>query len=91
MPHRRQSHGEGAAGDVRCSLGYGRTPDAKHPASAPNSPPKLASLVKCNDPTRGKIGELLAEAFARVSKETSNDDRDEVINILDEVDACELL
>ena len=66
-----------------------RTPDAKKPASTPSGPPKLTSLVKCNDPTRDKIRELLAEAFAKVSRETSNDDRDEVRNILDEVDACD--
>nr|ACG34845.1 transcription elongation factor A protein 2 [Zea mays] len=64
-----------------------RTPDAKRPASVPNGHPKLTSLVKCNDPTRDKIRELLAEAFVRVSRETSDDDRDEVRNILDEVEA----
>ncbi|WVZ61013.1 hypothetical protein U9M48_010953 [Paspalum notatum var. saurae] len=58
-------------------------------ACVPNGPPKLTSLVKCNDPTRDKIRELLAEAFAKVSGETSNDDRKEVRNILDEVDACD--
>ncbi|PWZ21523.1 Transcription elongation factor TFIIS [Zea mays] len=66
-----------------------RTPDAKRPASVPNGHPKLTSLVKCNDPTRDKIRELLAEAFVRVSRETSDDDRDEVRNILDEVEACD--
>lgn len=73
----------------RVSKEVNRTPDAKKPASVPNGPPKLTSLVKCNDPTRDKIRELLAEAFAKVPRETSNDDRDEVRNILDEVDACD--
>jgi transcription elongation factor S-II len=72
----------------RVSTEVNRT-DAKKPASVPNGPPKLTSLVKCNDPTRDKIRELLAEAFAKVPRETSNDDRDEVRNILDEVDACD--
>ncbi|KAJ1293013.1 hypothetical protein BS78_01G035400 [Paspalum vaginatum] len=67
----------------------GRTPDTQKSASVPNGPPKLTSLVKCNDPTRDKIRELLVEAFAKVSGETSNDDREEVKNILDEVDACD--
>uniref|UniRef100_A0A0E0D8Q8 Transcription elongation factor n=1 Tax=Oryza meridionalis TaxID=40149 RepID=A0A0E0D8Q8_9ORYZ len=64
-----------------------RTPDTKKPSSVPNGPPKLTSLVKCNDPTRDKIRELLADAFSRVHGETSKDDREEVRNILDEVDA----
>ncbi|CAN6322179.1 unnamed protein product [Urochloa humidicola] len=66
-----------------------RTPDTKKPSSVPTGPPKLTSLVKCNDATRDKIRELLAEAFAKVSGETSNGDREEVKNILDEVNACD--
>ncbi|RCV40263.1 hypothetical protein SETIT_9G038600v2 [Setaria italica] len=73
----------------RVSKEVGRTPDTKKPASVPTGPPKLTSLVKCNDATRDKIRELLAEAFAKVSGETRNDDREEVRNILDEVDACD--
>ncbi|KAF8708564.1 hypothetical protein HU200_029935 [Digitaria exilis] len=73
----------------RVSKEASRTPDTKKPASVHTGPPKLTSLVKCNDATRDKIRELLAEAFAKVSGETSNDDRDEVRNILDEVDACD--
>ncbi|KAG8098747.1 hypothetical protein GUJ93_ZPchr0013g37410 [Zizania palustris] len=64
-----------------------RTPDTKKPSSVPKGPPKLTSLVKCNDATRDKIRELLADAFSKVSEETSIDDREEVRNILDEVDA----
>lgn len=73
----------------RVSKEASRTPDTKKPASVSTGPPKLTSLVKCNDATRDKIRELLAEAFAKVSGETSNDDRDEVKNLLDEVDACD--
>lgn len=73
----------------RVSKEVSRIPDTKKPASVPNAPPKLTSLVKCNDPTRDKIRELLADAFAKVSGETSNDDREEVKNILNEVNACD--
>ncbi|XP_062212818.1 transcription elongation factor TFIIS-like [Phragmites australis] len=73
----------------RVSNEVSRTPGTKKPSSVPNGPPKLTSLVKCNDPTRDKIRELLAEAFSKVSGETSKDDREEVRNILDEVDACD--
>ncbi|WOL18631.1 hypothetical protein Cni_G27428 [Canna indica] len=61
----------------------------KKPSAVPAGPPKLTAMVKCNDPTRDKIRELLAEAFSKVSNETSEDDREEVRNILDEVDACD--
>ncbi|XP_042414582.1 transcription elongation factor TFIIS-like [Zingiber officinale] len=50
---------------------------------------KLNSMVKCNDPVRDKIRELIAEAFSRVPKETAESKTDEVRNILDEVDACD--
>ncbi|EHA8586727.1 transcription elongation factor TFIIS [Cocos nucifera] len=61
----------------------------KKPSSVPVGPPKLTSMIKCNDPLRDKLRELLAEAFSKVSGETSADDRDEVRNILDEVGACD--
>ncbi|KAG2534288.1 transcription elongation factor TFIIS-like [Panicum virgatum] len=73
----------------RVSKEVSRTPDTKKTASVPTGPPKLTSLVKCNDATRDKIRELLAEAFSKVPGETSNDDRDEVRNILDQVNACD--
>jgi len=73
----------------RVSKEVSRTPDTKKTASVPTGPPKLTSLVKCNDATRDKIRELLAEAFSKVPAETSNDDRDEVRNILDQVNACD--
>ncbi|XP_008788517.2 transcription elongation factor TFIIS-like [Phoenix dactylifera] len=61
----------------------------KKPSSVPVGPPKLTSMIKCNDPLRDKLRELLAEAFSKVSGETGADDRDEVRNILDEVDVCD--
>ncbi|KAJ3704500.1 hypothetical protein LUZ61_008205 [Rhynchospora tenuis] len=57
----------------------------------PPAVPKLSSLLKCNDTNRDRIRELMAEAFLRVSGETEKDDREEVRNILDEVEACEPL
>ncbi|KAI4331642.1 hypothetical protein MLD38_029810 [Melastoma candidum] len=42
------------------------------------APPKLTSMVKCNDPVRDKIRELLAEAFAKVVSEADEYFRDEV-------------
>ncbi|CAL9075092.1 unnamed protein product [Musa acuminata var. zebrina] len=61
----------------------------KKPSMVPAGPPKLTTMVKCNDLVRDKVRELLAEAFSKVSCETSEDERDEVRNILDEVDACD--
>ncbi|XP_042512555.1 transcription elongation factor TFIIS-like [Macadamia integrifolia] len=43
-----------------------------------NGPPKLTSVIKCNDALRDKLRENLAEAFSRVSKEATEDIRDEV-------------
>ncbi|XP_010931383.1 transcription elongation factor TFIIS [Elaeis guineensis] len=61
----------------------------KKPSSFPVGPQKLTSMIKCNDPIRDKLRELLAEAFSKVSGETSADSRDEVRNILGEVNACD--
>ncbi|KAF6170298.1 hypothetical protein GIB67_042988 [Kingdonia uniflora] len=58
--------------------------DIKKPSEAPISPPKLTSLIKCNDSVRDKIRELLAEALCRVSTEAEKD-------ILDEVNAVDPL
>jgi transcription elongation factor S-II len=80
---------ESKAQPVMIERNSSRTPDVKKSSSLPSGPPKLTSLVKCNDATRDKIRELLAEAFSKVSGETSNDDREEVRDILDEVDACD--
>ncbi|KAF3334668.1 Transcription elongation factor TFIIS [Carex littledalei] len=48
--------------------------------------PKLSALLRCNDTNRDRIRELMAEAFFKVSGETEKDDREEVRNILDEVE-----
>lgn len=64
---------------------------SKKQSSGHACPPKLTSVLKCNDSTRDKLREILAEAFSRVYKETSESERDEVKNILDEVDACDPL
>nr|BAJ93165.1 predicted protein [Hordeum vulgare subsp. vulgare] len=42
-----------------------RTPDTKKQSSVPNGPPKLTSLVRCNDAARDKYRELLVEASSR--------------------------
>jgi transcription elongation factor S-II len=83
------SSNEPKAQPVKVERISSRTPDVKKSSSVPIGPPKLTSLVKCNDATRDKIRELLAEAFSKVSGETSNDDREEVRNISDKVDACD--
>ncbi|XP_077216679.1 transcript elongation factor IIS [Tasmannia lanceolata] len=54
----------------------------KEPPSAPIGPPKLTSMLKCNDAIRDKLRELLAEALSKVSGEANED-------ILDEVNACD--
>ncbi|RWV97158.1 hypothetical protein GW17_00040072 [Ensete ventricosum] len=70
-----------------------RIPKGDHQAAATKKssagPPRLTTMIKCNDPMRDKVRELLAEAFSKVSSETNEDERDEVRNISDEVDACD--
>ncbi|KAF7061814.1 hypothetical protein CFC21_068479 [Triticum aestivum] len=66
-----------------------RTSETKKPSSVPNGPPKLTSLVRCNDAARDKYRELLVDAFVKVSKETSEDDREEIRDLLDQVNACD--
>ncbi|CAI0474777.1 unnamed protein product [Linum tenue] len=46
----------------------------KPPRPAAIAPPKLSSLVRCNDPMRDKVRELLAEALAKVVGEVDDDD-----------------
>ncbi|CAN8317131.1 unnamed protein product [Cochlearia groenlandica] len=53
-------------------------PSMKAPAKAYNAPLKLSSMVKCNDPVRDKIRELLAEALSRVHEESDDYDRERV-------------
>uniref|UniRef100_A0A1J3GRN9 Transcription elongation factor n=1 Tax=Noccaea caerulescens TaxID=107243 RepID=A0A1J3GRN9_NOCCA len=47
----------------------------KAPAKAP---PKLTSMLKCNDPVRDKIRELLVDALSRVHEESDDYDREKV-------------
>ncbi|RWW47341.1 hypothetical protein BHE74_00046688 [Ensete ventricosum] len=79
-----------------CAIKANRIPSGGHQASTTKKPstvsavpPKLTTMIKCNDPVRDKIRELLAEALSKVSCETSEDERDEVRNILDEVNVCD--
>ncbi|KAG0490438.1 hypothetical protein HPP92_007301 [Vanilla planifolia] len=46
-------------------------------------------MIKCDDSLRDKLRNLLAEAFSRVSDEAREDNRKEVRNIVDEINACE--
>ncbi|XP_010509145.1 PREDICTED: transcription elongation factor TFIIS [Camelina sativa] len=50
----------------------------KAPAKAPNAPPKLTSMLRCNDPVRDKIRELLADAFVKVAGEADDYERESV-------------
>lgn len=54
----------------------------KKPSQASSAPPKLTSMIKCNEITRDKIRELLLEAFSKVPGEADED-------LKDEVDACD--
>ncbi|XP_072998076.1 transcription elongation factor TFIIS [Typha latifolia] len=61
----------------------------KRPSSDSISPPKLSSIIRCNNPARDKYREILAESFSKVSSETMKSVRQEIRDILDEVDACD--
>lgn len=50
----------------------------KAPAKAANAPPKLTAMLKCNDPVRDKIRELLVEALCRVAGEADDYERESV-------------
>ncbi|CAI0423743.1 unnamed protein product [Linum tenue] len=50
----------------------------KPPQPAAIAPPKLSSLVRCNDPLRDKVRELLAEALEKVAGEVDDDLKHEV-------------
>ncbi|XP_021291155.1 transcription elongation factor TFIIS [Herrania umbratica] len=56
--------------------------DVKKPSQPPAGPPKLTSMVKCNDPLRDKFREILVEALSKVPSEADED-------ILDQVNACD--
>ncbi|KAJ8499952.1 hypothetical protein OPV22_010504 [Ensete ventricosum] len=87
--NRSNESGALAINAERISKGDHRASTTKKPSTGPAGPPKLTTMVKCNDPLRDKVRELLAEAFSKVYCETSEDERGEVRNILDEVDACD--
>ncbi|KAJ8632962.1 hypothetical protein MRB53_026298 [Persea americana] len=55
---------------------------SRKPSLVHNTPPKLTSIIKCNDSLRDKLREILAEAFSKVSSEADED-------IIDEVNACD--
>ncbi|CAH8359087.1 unnamed protein product [Eruca vesicaria subsp. sativa] len=44
-----------------------------------NTAPKLTSMVKCNDPVRDKIRELLVDAMSKVHEESDDYDRARVV------------
>ncbi|KAJ4970363.1 hypothetical protein NE237_003462 [Protea cynaroides] len=50
----------------------------RKPPETHNGPPKLTSMIKCNDAMRDKLRENLAAAFSKVSNEVTEDFRDEV-------------
>ncbi|KAK9283668.1 hypothetical protein L1049_011918 [Liquidambar formosana] len=54
----------------------------KKPSNSPVAPPKLTSMIKCNEALRDKVRELLFEALSKVSIEADDD-------IVDEVNACD--
>ncbi|KAJ6407656.1 hypothetical protein OIU84_011028 [Salix udensis] len=55
-----------------------QTSSVKQPSQSHIGPPKLKTMVKCNDALRDKVRELLAEALSKVSSEADEDIRDEV-------------
>ncbi|XP_057469591.1 transcription elongation factor TFIIS-like [Actinidia eriantha] len=55
-----------------------QTSDAKKPTPLPSAPPRLSSVIKCNDALRDKVREILSEALLKVSNEADEDIRDEV-------------
>lgn len=80
---------EQASDDERTPIGEKHASVAKKPLPSPVEPPRLMKMIKCNDPQRDKVRDLLAQSFAKVSDETSKSNRADVRNILDEVDACD--
>ncbi|MBA0651593.1 hypothetical protein Goklo_018905, partial [Gossypium klotzschianum] len=59
-----------------------QAPNVKKQYQPPAGPPKLTSLVKCNDPLRDKFREILVEALSKVPSEADED-------MLDQVNACD--
>ncbi|OMP11258.1 Zinc finger, TFIIS-type [Corchorus olitorius] len=56
--------------------------NVKKPSQPAAAPPKLPTLVKCNDPLRDKFREILLEALSKVASEADED-------MLDQVNACD--
>ncbi|GMH19366.1 hypothetical protein Nepgr_021207 [Nepenthes gracilis] len=54
----------------------------KRPSTVSNTPPKLSSMIKCNDSNRDRLRELLFEVLSKVSSEANE-------SIREEVDACD--
>ncbi|KAJ3669392.1 hypothetical protein LUZ60_011342 [Juncus effusus] len=63
----------------------------KKPTPIASNPPKLNSLLKSNDVNRDKIRGMLAEAFSKVPSETLKDSREEIRNLLEEINSCDHL
>ncbi|GFY84451.1 transcript elongation factor IIS [Actinidia rufa] len=55
-----------------------QTSNAEKPTPLPSAPPRLSSVIKCNDSLRNKVREILSEALLKVSNEADEDIRDEV-------------
>ncbi|KAG4180225.1 hypothetical protein ERO13_A10G153500v2 [Gossypium hirsutum] len=59
-----------------------QSPNVKKSSQPPAGPPKLTSMVKCNDLVRDKFREILVEALSKVPSEVDGD-------MLDQVTACD--
>ncbi|KAG8481438.1 hypothetical protein CXB51_026250 [Gossypium anomalum] len=59
-----------------------QSPNVKKSSQPPAGPPKLTSMVKCNDLVRDKFREILVEALSKVPSEVDGD-------MLDQVNACD--
>jgi len=59
-----------------------QTSGVKKPLLGPGAPPKLTSMIKCNDSPRDKVREILHEALSKVSGEAEE-------YIQEEVNACD--
>lgn len=59
-----------------------QAPSVRKPSQGTIATPKLTQLIKCNDSSRDKIRELLANALSKVASEADEE-------IIDEVNACD--
>ncbi|KAK8556567.1 hypothetical protein V6N13_064590 [Hibiscus sabdariffa] len=74
---KRESNGEIGKVEKICKDDR-QAPDVKKLSQPPRGPPKLTSMVKCNDPLRDKFREILVEAFSKVPSEVDEDKFDQV-------------